>query len=351
MKIKLNGTTVELDDNFVNLTEEIKGYLTDVKAKFDQFDSQHSSRKDRINFLNQNKISIYEKLTDHFKKIWQFVNELNKADYLIYQKYYQKMILPFFLEAEINRYIYSKPLGYAGDFRMMNYIFDYSRNFLGETGFEMLINYYTCNISISQSNIERRDYLKSNILNMVRAKGNPRIISVGGGPLRELIELLLENKINRSFHFFCLDFEPLAIDFVKSQMEKIDDSSKKNIIMEYLNINVKDLLKDKVLLEMIKNQDLIYISGVFDYLSDRFCSRLLHICWGLLREGGKLIICNTNLNGKSLRAYFEFLGEWKMNFRTKESMLQWTKDIDDAKGIGFDEISPGNEYLFMSLKK
>jgi len=261
------------------------------------------------------------------------------------------MILSFFLEAEINRYIYSKPLGYAGDFRMMNYIFEYSGDFLGETSFEMLINHYTCNISISRSNIERRDYLKNNIFNMVNAKDNPRIISVGGGPLRELIELLSENKIKKSFHFFCLDFEPLAIDFVKNQMGKIGDSNKKNIAMEYLNVNVKDLLKDKGLIEKIKNQDLIYISGVFDYLSDRFCSRLLHICWGLLRNGGELIICNTNLDGKSLRAYFEFLGEWEMNFRTKETMLQWTKDIEDAKEIGFDELSPDNEYLFMTLKK
>jgi len=341
----------ELDRTFVGLTKEMHVYLTGIKSKFDGFDAKHASRRERIEFVQQNTPPIYEKLTDHFTRVWAIVKDVSKEDYKEYRRYYQDLLLALFTAAEVNRYIYSKPLGYAGDFRMMNYIFDHHDKYLGDSSFEMLINHYTCNITIARSNLERKDYFKERILGAMNGKGNARVLSVGGGSLRELIELLKGGQIARPLNFFCLDFEPLAIEFVKGEMSRMDEERKKDLRIEYLNVNVKDLLKRSGLKETIKDQDLVYISGVFDYLSDRFCSRLLQICWELLGKGGQLIVCNANKEGKSLRAYFELLGEWEMHFRAKADMLKWVADIPEAKKVEFEKLSPVNEYLFLKLSR
>jgi hypothetical protein len=343
--------TEGLDKNFIVLTGEIADYLRQIKRKFDQFDSAHVSQYDRITFVKENSRSIFNKLTENFKAIWLLVKEFKKAEYSQYQKYYQKALLKYFLVAEINKYIYSQPLGYAGDFRMMNYILDYHSVFLGKSSFEMLINHYTCNISISQSNIKRKDFLKNKILEVLNSKDYPSIISIGGGPLRELIELLSDDEITTPLRFYDLDFEPEALEFVKDRMGKIDGDKKKNITINYINLNIKDLLKSKSKVRELENHDLIYISGVFDYLSDTFCSRLLSILWEMLKENGEIIIYNVNLEGQSLRAYFELLGGWKMNFRSKADMLSWTESLDRVKTKKFEQNSPLDDYLILSLHK
>jgi extracellular factor (EF) 3-hydroxypalmitic acid methyl ester biosynthesis protein len=351
MNVPAHGSTRELDKNIIGLTEEITSYLREIKQKLDQFDSDHPSKQDRENYLKKSTPSIYGKLTSHFTQVWNIVKKFNKEEYSLHRKYYQKALLKYFLEGEINKYIYSKPLGYAGDFRMMNYILDYHDKFFGTSSFGMLINHYTCNITISQSNIERKDFFRNKIREVAEAKSAPRITSFGGGPLRELIELLSKNQINVPLQFFNLDLEPKAIDYAKGELEKIEDAKKSNLTIEHLNINIKDLLRSKVLMEQINKQDFIYISGVFDYLSDRFCSRILQVAWELLRDDGEIIVCNANKDGKSLRAYFEFLGEWEMNFRTDKHMLKWIEGLGSVKNVDFGGVSANNEYLFMTLRK
>ena len=144
---------------------------------------------------------------------------------------------------EINRHIYRKPLGYAGDFMVMNYIYDYhGKRYLGRNCYEQLINHYTSNIGISRSNIKRKEFFKEKILALLDYADSPRILSIGCGSARELIELIKEGEFVKTAQFTCFDLEEKALQFVRDSIEQIEKEKTRYLSMKYVHQNILFLL-------------------------------------------------------------------------------------------------------------
>jgi|GEM_PF-823197 len=342
-----------LDGKLIPLINSMRHFLQDIKNRFDEFDMAFPSVQKQMRFIEQSKREIYNKLDNYFGQIWDITMKYGEEGYNVHKSYFQQMLHPLVEEiVEINRHIYRKPLGYAGDYMVMNYIYDYHKErYLGSSSYEMLINNYTCNIPISRSNITRKEFFKREILETIETKDNARIMSVGCGPLRELIELLKEETIIKPFTFKCVDFEKGAIDYVKKALEEIDRERKQFLSIEYFHQNIIDIIKNREIKEKIKEQDLVYCSGVIDYLRDKIAARLVRELFQLLRNRGVLIICNAALKGSSHRAYYEMLGEWNMFHRTKDVILDWAKDLKNVQKIVFEKAPDCNKYLFLKIKK
>lgn len=343
-----------MNQDFIQTTQNIEAYFKSVKAKFDRFDTNNLSDENRNNFVKSEGKKIFKNLDLYFEKIWQLVKNLDKEDYKSYQKYFQKEIAPLFEESSIvNKQIYRKPLGYPGDYIVMNYIYDYSGNdkYLGKLSLEKLINNYTCNVPFSISNIIRKEFFKNKILEIVNSGAEMKILSVGSGPARELFELIEEGKINKELTFTCLDLEERVLEYVRDKFEKLENKNKKLVKINYLHKNILELIKNKGLGESLSNQDLVYASGLFDYLRERFASRLIKELLKLLKNNCSLFICNASAKNYSHRAYYEFLGDWVMIYRTKEEMVSWTKDLANISEVKFENQSNSTNYLFLNITK
>ena len=340
-----------INQNFVEITRDFKQYLESIQAKFNAFDASNQHDKNRINFIETEKGGIFKNLDTYFYKIWDLAKDFSVDDYRISQKYYQASILPLIEgPSEINRRIYRKPLGYSGDYVTMNYIYDYhDGKYLGQSSYEKLINNYTCNIPFSASNIVRKDFVKRKIMEAIGKKETARILSVGSGPMRELSELLQEGNIHRKVTFYCLDLEIKALDYVRQEMAKIEEDKKELLSVVYLHKNIIDILRNKELIKELCCQDLIYASGIFDYLKDRIAIRMVKQLYQLLANEGSLLICNASAENCSHKAYFEMLGEWNMVYRTRQEMLRWTEDFKDKAKIKFDEPKGPSNYLFLDI--
>lgn len=342
-----------LNKDFIILTKNIRDFLQRTKCKFDEFDKRELNEQKQIEFIEINKKQIFSELDSHFNKVWEIVRNFDKENHRLHQIYYQQMFYDLFgPDIEINQHIYKKPLGYPGDYIMMNYIYDYHYGrYLGKSSFEKLINNYTCNIPVSRSNIKRKEFFKEKILKVAEGRDKAKILSVGCGSCRELIELLEERKIVKPLLFICLDLERKALDFVKNEIKKIDGVEKKFLSIEYIHKNIIEIIEDQKLKQKIRGQNLIYVSGVCDYLGDRTNSRLIKVLYQLLNKEGTLIISNIALENCSHRAYYEFLGEWKMYHRDKNELLSWVKDLKDILEIKFEKSSIENKYLFLTINR
>lgn len=343
-----------LDENFVSLTKEFKQFLEEIKNDFDEFGQLNKDKQKEIEFIQTAKKEIFAKLDDYFAKIWDIVKIFERDTYVVNQNYYQQTLGHLLLEIiETNNHVYRKPLGYPGDYIMMNYIYEYNgdNNYLGDSTYKKLINNYTCNIPISCSNIKRKEFLKEKVMEALKRKNKANILSVACGPARELIELLKKGKITKPLQFICLDFEKKALEYVSSQIDKIDEKNKRFLSIEYICRDITSIIRDRTLKEKLQDQDLIYAFGIFDYLSERMASRLTKELYQLLDKGGKLIICNASLEYSSHRAYYELLGEWNMVHRTEDEMLSWTKSLSDIADVKFEEPSNSSNYLFLSISK
>jgi len=342
-----------LNKDFIAITQDFEQYLRLIKAKFDAFDINNADDKNRIIFVDSEKKEISKVFDTYLHKTWEIAKDLDKDSYKHHQQYYQDMLCPLIVEpSEINRHIYNKIFGYYGDYITMNYIYDYNGNsrYLGKSSFEKLMNHYTCNIPFPTSNVLRKEFLKQKISESINKNETVNILTIGCGPARELLELLNDGKIDKKTNFNCLDLEKRALEYVEDQIKKSENSKKKFLNIRFFHNNILDLIRNKTLIQELTGQDLIYVSGVFDYLKDRLAARVTNELYKLLNNKGNLIICNASAENCSHRAYYEIIGDWEMMYRTKDDMLAWTKDIENASKIEFEEPYGPINYLFMNIK-
>lgn len=342
-----------LDEEFVSLIKEIQQFLQEVKDKFDKFDKTENDESRQIDFIETNKKEIFQRLDTYFNKVWEIIKDFERDKYIVHQNYYQQILGYLLLELiETNRHVYRRPLGYPGDYLMMNYIYDYHKdNYLGNSSYEKLINNYTCNIPISCSNIRRKEFLKKKIMETLKRKQKPAILSFACGPARELIELLREGMINKPLLFKCLDPEKKALDYINSEINKIELTKRQTLSIEYLYRDIASIIRDRNLKKELQGQDLIYAFGIFDYLSDKMASKVTEELYKLLEKSGQLVIFNASSENNTYRAYYELLGEWNMVHRSEEQMLAWTKDIDNTAKVKFEDLPEGNSYLCLNITK
>lgn len=338
-----------LDETFVKLANEFRNYLKSIKTKFDEFDTKNLDEKDRINSIKAEEKEIFGKLDMYFNNTWEIARNFTEEEYDFHQKYSRRMLWPLLRDpVETNRLVCEKPLGYAGDFIIMNYIYDFHNKYLGSSSYEKLINFYTCNIPISTSVVKRKDFFKKKILEVLGSRRFPNVLSVGSGPTRELLELVREAKIVKPLYFDCLDFEKKALEYIQTELQKIESEKKSYVHIGFINKNILDLIKDRKIENTLRKYDLIYASGLFDYLFTRTAKKVINNLYRLLNRKGVLIVTNAEKENATHQAYYEILGEWYLHHRTKRELLAWTKDIQNAN-IKFDETGKENSFLFLCL--
>lgn len=342
-----------LDSNFTLLTAKMRDWLVDFKAKCDQFDLMYPFDSDRNQFVEKNKLNLEVVLNTYFKNIWKIFEDIKLADHSINLRYYRKMLNYYLVDLiEIGRFMCRKPLGYAGDFMIMNYFYDYCYKHLGESSYEKSINCYTCNVPIAFSVVERKDFFKEKILEALRNNDSARILSVASGSARELTELAEEGKIIKPLYFDCLDVEPKAFEYIKKMLEKIQPENKRYLHIRFLQADFLNIIKGRKIKDLFEKYNFIYSSGLFDYLSDRMARRVVFYLFSLLEKHASLIVTNAN-DDDYHRSYYEMLDEWKLIHRNGKEMLNWASEIKEnclAELINFKTEKPFM-FLILSLQK
>ena len=345
-------SSIGIDQDFIEIAESFEGFLKSVKNKFDEFDKNNKFKNQRIQFLELRKNEMARKIDDYLRKLWSIMKQLDKSHWDSHTYYLRAIVNYLFIYAcEINNHIFKKPLGYSGDFITANYIFDYYRNnYLGESSYEMFINHFTCNIPIARSNIKRKDFLKSKILETVERVKNAKILNIGSGSARELLELLSEGKLKKNLIFHCLDFEMKAINYLKREIRKINPKKRLYCNIKCINKNFIELTKNRNLGGLSRGYDFIYCSGIFGYLKDRIASRLVNVLFSLLNKNGILILCSANNKNSFYRVAYEVMGNWVFYHREKEKLIQWLRNVKNVKEIKFERLSDISNYHFLSVK-
>lgn len=347
----------QFDPDFVDLVRQALELIETLKSRFDAFDASNPTQSQQDEFIQKSKKSTFSDLDKIFIGIWDAYLSLPEDRRRSYQLYLQKTLNPILVEpVQFNHHVYHKPLGYAGDFMMMERIYDYHGDsaYCGASSFERLINNYTCNIPVSGSNIARKNYLKEKIVRSVLDASEevvPRILSIACGPAREIIELSAEIAINRPIQFKCLDLEKRALDHVRASVSNLPGEARRNLHIEYFHENLINLIRSKSLQRTLAEQDLIYAFGIYDYLNDKIAGRFTKTLFELLRPGGALVICNISSEHESHRGYYELLGEWNMIYRTRAQMMDLTKDFGERAKIALEQPAGHKNYWYIVISK
>lgn len=231
---------------------------------------------------------------------------------------------------------YVKPRGYAGDAIMIDYI--YSRcaptgtSLLGKKVFD-----YTTGCSNAESVRARRDRIAVRIDEVAQVRKKPRILSIACGHLREVEQskAVCDGLIGE---FVAVDQDVESINFVKREYGRLG--------VRCVCSPIRDLLKGNI--EPLRF-DLIYATGLYDYLPDLMAKRLTKQLFKLLAPGGNLLVANF-LPDSMGRGYMETFMNWRLTYRTVRELESLGEQIqveevsraqssqDEWGNIGYLEI-------------
>lgn len=151
------------------------------------------------------------------------------------------------------------------------------------------------------------------------------------GPCREIGEILRHEDVrSRDIIFDCYDNDHRALDFAKRTLPKTDKIRffKKNALRIAAS---KDIVKD-----LGGRYDLIYSTGLFDYLPEKIAVKLIVRLKRLLRSSGQLLISNVRDKYSNPSVHFmEWAGDWDLIYRTEEQF----KEIFTKAGFKETDIS------------
>lgn len=242
----------------------------------------------------------------------------------------------------------SKPLGYAGDFRLLDRICrdDLTDNpvgkpmdvfFQAQAAPQAVRNRYRLIATMIAEQVQQRD-------------GAYQIASIGSGPGWDIDWAIdkMSSAVQR-LDVTLIDIDPRALEFCRSRLNtRLVDS--RNSRLKTVQANLGRLPRLKKTLAEIEGSDLIYCAGYFDYLNDEDAITMLRALWSCVADGGDLLVFNFNEDNPS-RAYMEWFGNWYLQYRTPDSLHR----IAESAALDRSQIEVGTEparvNLFLRCRK
>ncbi len=292
-------------------------------------------------------------LIPRWRSLWRTGNDLarelaREPDSLDAAKRFTEVVLtPEMCHGAIWNRSYAKPLGYPGDYEIMNQVYDRQRR--GTTIYEMLL--HRLGLEVADCIRTRMEVVRDTIAKIVEEKGvgrAARIASLGSGPARE-VELFLASGALKSgqAEFTLIDQEQAALNHALEKTYPHVLAAQGRARVQCLNVSFTDILRGAGGLTRLPPQDLLYSVGLLDYLVDRRARALVHRLYDLLAPGGTLIIGNMNETPLSNLWPMEFITDWALHYRTDAQMLAWSEGLQPARAWTETEVTGRVRLLFV----
>jgi len=222
---------------------------------------------------------------------------------------------------------YYKPMGYPGDFRIMNYIYDGTP--VGETITDKFLHQLSL-VGSRPVKSRMEDLAKLIVKSADRRRGEEfNILSIGAGPARELANIAEAMPPETHLRAMLIDQESEALDFAMNAARKMRMADR--VTVSALNISFKEMLNPSPLAGLFADKDLIYSSGLVDYLNPLMAQRFVKRVYQYLKPGGKLIIGNLNDLNTGMTWPCEYVVDWTLYFRSRDEMTAMASGAPDAK--------------------
>ncbi|RWC70188.1 MAG: class I SAM-dependent methyltransferase [Mesorhizobium sp.] len=217
----------------------------------------------------------------------------------------------YFLEDPLTHWSFTKPRGYSGDAQLLDYIYcdpHVAESVASASEIGKALYSHTQNVPSCVAARERRDLL-TRYVDETAAKNGPEteVLAIAAGHLREANRstALAEGRLKR---WVALDQDPqsvglIARDFQGTAVEAIDGS-------------VRTVLTRS---QKLGKFDLIYASGLYDYLQHNVAVKLTKTCLQMLKPNGTFLFANY-AEGTPDAGYRETFMDWVLLLRSEVDM-------------------------------
>lgn len=274
-----------------------------------------------IEKLNALILPVTQKLFERFESIAGSVQDEAVA---VHRAYTRRQLHPLVLCSPFLHRTFQKPLGYAGDYEMVNMIL--RDPIEGSSLFAKMLNKHFVGVAPAEAHRNRVKYLTEMLSTETRRRAksgqNTRVFNLGCGPAKEVQNFFSYDDLCERTELALLDFNDETLDQTGKILADIKMKHRRSTRLHMIKRSVHQILKEGARIgetDSGTRYDIVYCAGLFDYLSDRICRRLLEIFYEMLAPGGLLVATNVEASNPA-RGMMEYLMDWHLIYRTGDQL-------------------------------
>ena len=236
---------------------------------------------------------------------------------------------------------FQKPRGYAGDAEMIDMIYGPEDRMPepAATPLGLDIYRYTSFAPAAEGVRARRAYIADLIDETTTRKPGQEILAIAAGHLREA-HLTTSVRRGRIGRFVALDSDAVSLQ----EVQRAYGSYGVETVPASFGVLITNRLN-------IGQFDLVYSTGLFDYLNENTGRRLVTTMFDMLKPGGEMVVANF-LPGIRDIGYMETFMDWKLIYRTRQDMVNLTAEIDESEISNLSLFAEENQnIIFLRVAK
>jgi hypothetical protein len=319
------GESVDILPEFRALAGDILNLFRSYKDLLERFEARlEASGEERERLLLEALIACEDKIVPQWKELWYKGSDILEPVFkdpvalAAHKRYAERVLTPDFMPGPVMRRCYEKPLGYPGDYQIMNYVYKWER--VGDTPYEKLLH-----------------------------RIGMHIANLGCGSAFEVADYLKIDHLPRPVSFTLIDQDHDALTYAYEHAYKQVVRHQGRARVQCLNASFAQLLRAGTLFQSMPPQDILYSLGLYDYLSARRAKALTHDLYEQVAPGGYLIIANVKTGRETCQWPLEMVTDWSLVYRTEEDMWAMTEGLD-CERVSLEEDSTKCVYV-MTLRK
>ncbi|HEY4417329.1 MAG TPA: class I SAM-dependent methyltransferase [Verrucomicrobiae bacterium] len=241
-----------------------------------------------------------------------------------HQALVKRMLHPLILCSPFMHRIYSKPLGYAGDYEMVNMILRDPHE--GDSLFAKLLNVFILGQVPGEAHRNRVIYLVHRLVEEVGRMAQQgkvcRIYNLGCGPAGEVQQFLRAHDLSQHAQFTLLDADDETLRNTGKLLESIKSKHNRRTPLKLVKKSVHQLLKPSDRNKSAgEKYDYIYSAGLFDYLTDQVGRTIIELTYNLLAPGGLLLITNVD-PVNPIKNIMDHIYDWPLIYRDGRQLAE-----------------------------
>jgi extracellular factor (EF) 3-hydroxypalmitic acid methyl ester biosynthesis protein len=338
---------------------DIQSFLSDLRLWLDQVElgirsapagDRTKVEQEVVHQLRDSVVPMITELFDRFEKVSNEVDDDLRPGHVLFGR---RQLHPLLLSSPFVYRTFAKPLGYAGDYEMVNMMFRDSCE--GGSLFAKMVNSYALQLPPIIAHRNRITYLCDKLveesLRVARKSGPLRVFNLGCGPAHEIQQYLAKGAVTDVGDFMLADFNEETAGHTAAKLNDIKRNFGSRAKVQVVKRTAHQLIKNSertIQSPQAEQYDMIYCAGLFDYLSDKVCRKLMDVFYAMLAPGGLLLA--TNVDDHPSQNEMEYFLEWNLIHRNSAQMLTLAPDRADPESLKLMRDQTGVN-IFLEIRK